>query len=85
MVLLIELKKGADNVTEQLNAGKCFAEFVISTLNRVYQQRISPEIRLISIRERKIRPKQKQKVIEYDENYFHTFSSSKFRIKSYLK
>ena len=84
-VLLIELKKGADNVTEQLNAGKCFTEYVISTLNRVYQQNISPEIRHISIRERKIRPKQKQKVIEYDENNFHTFSSSKFRIKSYLK
>lgn len=84
-VLLIELKKGSENVKEQLNAGKCFTDFVISTINRVYQQKISPEIRLISIRERKIRPKQKQKVIEYDKSNFHTFCSSKFRIKSYLK
>lgn len=84
-ILLIELKKGNDNVTKQLKAGKCFAEFIISTLNRVYLQKIIPEIRQISVREIKIRPKQKQKPIEYDDDNFHTFCNSKFRIKSYLK
>lgn len=84
-ILLIELKKGNHNVTKQLEAGKCFAEFVISTLNRVYLQNITPEIRKISVKEIKVRPKQKQKPIEYDNNNFHTFCSSKFRIKSYLK
>ncbi len=84
-ILLIELKKGDDKVTEQLYAGKCFVEFIISTVNRVYEQNIKPEIRLISIRERHIKPKQKQKEIEYDENNFHTFSNQKFRLKAYLK
>jgi len=84
-ILLIELKKGNDKVTEQLNAGKCFADYVISTVNRVYSINLNPKIRLISIRERYIKPKQKQKDIEYDKNNFHTFSSSKFWLKSYLK
>jgi hypothetical protein len=83
-ILLIELKKGNDNVTEQLFAGKCFAEYVISTVNRVYNMNINPEYRLISIRQRHIKPKQKQKEIEYINN-FHTFCSSKFWLKSYLK
>lgn len=86
-ILLIELKKGKDKVTEQLEAGKCFVEFVISTVNRVYKQDISAEIRKISIREykmRKAKPKQKQKSIRYDGNNFHTFEDSKFYLKKYL-
>lgn len=82
-ILLIELKKGKDNVTKQLNAGHCFAEFVINTLNRVYNSNITPQIRKISIRERHIKPKQKQKEIIYDNN-FCTFSDSKFWLKKYL-
>lgn len=87
-ILLIELKKGRDKVTTQLNAGECFAEFVIKTVNRVYKQNIIPEIRKISIREYEIKSKQKytqrQKAIEYDENNFHTFQDSKFWLKKYL-
>ncbi|GEL10537.1 hypothetical protein FGL01_12760 [Flavobacterium glycines] len=83
-ILLIELKKGNDNVTKQLNAGKCFAEYIVSTLNRVYDLNIVPEIRQISIRQRHIKPKQKQKEVEY-ENNFHTFCNSKFWLKKYLK
>ena len=83
-VLLIELKKGRDKVTEQLEAGKYFVEFVISTVNRVHKQNISAEIRKISIREYKKKPKQKQKSIKYDENNFHTFEESKFFLKKYL-
>ena len=81
---MIELKKGRDKVTEQLEAGKYFVEFVISTVNRVHKQNISAEIRKISIREYKKKPKQKQKSIKYDENNFHTFEDSKFFLKKYL-
>ena len=86
-ILLIELKKGEGKVTEQLEAGKCFVEFVMSTVNRVYEQNISAEIRKISIREYKMRkdkPKQKQKSIRYDGDNFHTFEDSKFYLKKYL-
>lgn len=82
-VLLIELKKGSNNVSKQLDAGKCFAEYVISTLNRVFDLKVTPEIRQISIRDRHIKPKQKQKDIVY-ENNFHTFCNSKFWLKKYL-
>jgi len=57
---------------KQLNAAQCFSEYLISTINRVYGTSLKPEIRKISIRERHIKPKQKQKDIEYIEN-FHTF------------
>lgn len=82
-ILLIELKKGRENVTKQLNAAQCFTEYLISTINRVYNINIEPEIRQISIRERHIKPKQKQKEIEYIDN-FHTFEDSKFWLKKYL-
>ncbi len=84
-VLLIELKKGKDNVTKQLNAGKCFAEFVISTVNRVYEMNITPSIRKISIRKKNIspKPKQRKKRVEYISD-FHTFNDSKFWLKKYL-
>lgn len=83
-VLLIELKLGKDNVTKQLEAGKCFAEYVIATLNRVYDQNVKPEIRRISIRKRNIKPKMQKKKIEY-ENDFHTFCDNKFWLKKYLE
>jgi hypothetical protein len=83
-VLLVELKKGANKVTEQLFAGKCIANFIISTANRVFKINLEPRVRLISIRGRHIKPKQKQREVEYDENSFHTFSSSKFWLREYL-
>jgi hypothetical protein len=83
-VLLIELKKGNNNVTKQLDAGKCFAEYVVSTLNRVYKQNINPEIRKISIRKSNIKPKQQKKRIEYIDN-FHNFIDNKFWLKKYLE
>lgn len=82
-VLLIELKMGKSDVTKQLAAGKCFAEYVISTVNRVFNQKINPEIRQISIREIYRKPKQKQREIKYVDN-FYTFSDSKFWLKKYL-
>lgn len=85
-ILLIELKMGENNVTKQLNAGKCFAEYIISTVNRVYELNIVPQVRKISIRKRHIRhkPKAKQKEVEYIDD-FHTFCDSKFWLKKYLK
>lgn len=83
-ILLIELKTGKDNVTKQLEAGRCFAEYVISTLNRVYNLNVTPEIRKISIRKSNITPKpQRKKRIEYVNN-LHTFCDSKFWLKKYL-
>ena len=32
----------------------------------------------------KPKPKQKQKPIKYNENFFHTFEDSKFYLKKYL-
>jgi hypothetical protein len=83
-VLLIELKSGKDNVIKQLEAGRCFAEYIISTLNRVYNLNISPQIRKISIRKTHLTPKpQRKKKIDYIDN-FHTFCDSKFWLKKYL-
>ncbi|MFJ1425878.1 hypothetical protein ACILE3_07890 [Capnocytophaga canimorsus] len=87
-ILLIELKRGRGNTTRQLSAGECFAEFVTKTVNRVYNQNITPEIRKISIRDghikTKAKPKQRQKTIKYDHNNFHTFEDSKFWLRKYL-
>ena len=59
----------------QLKAGKCFAQFIISTLNRVEKLNIKPEIRLISIRNNNIVRKGAShcKDVEYDKDYFHIF------------
>lgn len=83
-ILLIELKKGRESVTKQLNAAKCFADYVIATLNRVYESDVQPEYRKISIRDRHIKPKQKQKSIVYKDGLC-TFSDSKFWLKKYLE
>ncbi|UXD71383.1 hypothetical protein MUK51_08820 [Sphingobacterium faecium] len=83
-ILLIELKKGRSNTTKQLEAGKCFSEFLVATLNRVYGVNINPEIRKISVRETHVKPKQKQKPIKYNSDGFHTFCNSKFWLKKYL-
>ena len=70
----------------QLKAGKCFAQFIISTLNRVEQLDIKPEIRLISIRNNNIARKGslRCKEIEYDKDNFHTFHGKNFFIKEFL-
>ena len=83
--LLIELKKGKKNTIHQLKAGKIFVRFIVETLNRVYDLKIEPKIRMISIREGHRKPQQKQKGIQYDNEGFHTFMNRDFKIKSYLK
>ena len=49
-ILLVELKHGRESVTTQLNAGKCLAQFIVDTLNRVEKLHINAEIRQVSIR-----------------------------------
>lgn len=84
-VLLIELKSGKNNVTKQLDAGKCFADFIVSTLNRVYNLNVTPQIRKISIRKGNIKNKPQRKTrIKYVDD-FHTFCDQKFWLKKYLE
>ncbi|GEM55920.1 hypothetical protein B0A58_11550 [Flavobacterium branchiophilum NBRC 15030 = ATCC 35035] len=78
------MKAGKDNVNKQLEAGRCFSEYIIATLNRVYNLKISPQIRKISIRKTHVTPKpQQRKKVEYLDN-LHTFRDSKFWLKKYL-
>ena len=85
-ILLIELKKGKEQVTNQLEAGKNLSQFIISTLNRVNSLKINPQIRLISIRNKNIIRKGKTNCeVKYDKNSFCTFEGNKFVIKEFLK
>ena len=85
-ILLIELKRGHDEVMTQLNAGKCFAQFIISTFNRIENYQLKPEIRLISIRNIHIVKKGpiQCKDVRYDKNNFYTFEGNTFFIKQFL-
>jgi len=84
-ILLIELKKGGSNVTQQLNAGKCFVEFVIATLNRLEGLKIHPVIRMVSVRERNKLEKgtTKQRKAKYDKDGFVEFFGATFNLNLY--
>lgn len=86
-ILLIELKKGNNEVMTQLKAGKCLAQFIVSTLNRVEKLQIIPEIRLISIRNNNIARKgaSRCKGVKYDKDNFFTFQGKNFFIKEFLQ
>ena len=85
-VLLIELKQGANNVTHQLLAGKLFALYIISTLNRVENTTIQPEIRRIAVRNSYIIKKgTSMKSVVYDSDSFCTFAGSEFHLPEFLK
>lgn len=85
-VLLIELKQGKNNVRRQLLAGKLFALNIVSTLNRVEDTTIQPEIRKISIRDNYIiRKGTSMKSIVYDSDSFCTFNGSEFHLPEFLK
>lgn len=85
-VLLIELKKGKKIVTNQLHAGKNLSQFIISTLNRVNNLNIEPQIRSISIRNKNITKKGRTNCeVKYDDNNFCNFSGNTFVIKEFLK
>lgn len=86
-VLLIELKHGRNSVTPQLNAGECFAKFVIDTLNRVENKNYNPIIRKIAIRgaQIKLKPTTKVKPVSYDGSGFCTFSGNTFYLAEFIK
>jgi len=83
--LIIELKAGQQGAMPQLNAGECFVDYVIDTVNRVNKTSLTIEKRKISIREFERKKKTKLKEIEYDQDNHHFFEQNKFRIVSYLK
>jgi hypothetical protein len=83
--LIIEMKKGNHSTSEQLKAGICFVDFVISNLNRVYRTNYKIKVRKISIKDIKRKRKTKIKDISYDENSHHTFDQNKFRTIAFLK
>lgn len=83
--LIIELKTSDQNTLRQLNAGECFVDFVISTVNRVNNTNFSINKRKITIKEFKRKRKPKLQDISYDNNYHHFFEQDKLRIISYLK
>lgn len=83
--LIIELKAGQQGAMPQLNAGECFVDYVIDTVNRVNKTTMTIEKRKISIREFERKKKTKLKEIEYDKDNHHFFEQKKFRIISYLK
>ena len=86
-ILLIELKKGKEKVTDQLAAGECFAKFIVDTLNRVKGKNYTPVIRKIAIRDKHLRlkPTTQMKNVEYDESGFYTFKGSRFYVEQFLK
>ena len=85
-VLLIELKKGKQEVMSQMKAAECLVNYIIATLNRVEKMEIIPEIRKISVRSRFIQKKGpcRPKEVVYDENRFHTFDGRIFHLRRYL-
>lgn len=86
-ILLAELKHGKNGVMTQLNAGKCLAEFIVQTLNRLEDLSLRPEIRLIAVRNSHIINKRgtKMRDVEYDDHNFCTFEGNRFYLKEYLK
>lgn len=85
-VLLVELKRGRKSVTPQLNAGECFAKFIIDALNRVEDKNYMPVFRKIAIRNSHIKPKPTTKIksVSYDEKGFCNFEGHTFYLAEYL-
>lgn len=83
--LIIELKKGERDTKPQLKAGDCFVDFVIATVNRIYNTNYTINKRFVSIREFQRKRKTKLKDIEYDEYNHHYFNQQKLRIYTFLK
>ena len=85
-VLLIELKRGKEQVMCQLNAGNLFATYLINTLNRVEKMNLIPIIRKISIRDyRIVRIGTSMKPVVYDADSFCTFNGSSLILPEFLK
>lgn len=74
-ILLFELKKGDDQVMEQLKAGEEFAKFIVGSLNRINNWDIKPKVRRISVRASKVLTKPTTRIspVKYDESNLYTF------------
>ncbi|MFT5667531.1 MAG: hypothetical protein ACI9DK_001729 [Vicingaceae bacterium] len=83
--IVIEMKKGDNSTSEQLKAGLCFVDFVISTVNRVHRKNYTVESRKVSIKEIKRKRKTKIRDISYNADSHHTFDQSIFRSRAFLK
>ena len=83
--LSIELKTGNDSVNPQLEAGVCFSDYTLATVNRVYKKKYSITNRKISIKEFNRKGKTKFKDVEYNEHNICEFSEKIFRIQAFLK
>jgi hypothetical protein len=88
-VFLIEMKKGTESAKRQLDAGQCFAEYILSTLNRLNLQiGISDE----NLHFRKIRISESQSkkvplrkgIVEKENGVIEHQHPSCFFIKEYL-
>jgi hypothetical protein len=83
-VLMVELKKGRESTTEQLEAAKCFVSYIISSVKRVKAIAIEPQLRCISISEfKRIKKGTREKPIQYDNN-FTEFKGNIFRLRAFL-
>lgn len=84
-ILIIELKKGKDQTLPQLKASKCFVDYVINTINRIYNVSIIPQIRLISVHEYKLpKKKVKDRGVMYDKEFHCQLKDKKFEIRKFL-
>ena len=83
--LVIELKKSKKGTIPQIEAGECFVDYLISTVNRINKTNYTIKKRKISIREFQRKRKTKLKEMEYDVNNHHFFDQNKMRIISFLK
>lgn len=86
-VLLVELKKGSEQVMPQLIAGECLARFIVSTLNRVEKKGYTAIFRKIAVRNIHLRRKPTTQVcdVTYDSKGFCTFKGSSFYLQEFLK
>lgn len=87
-VLIIELKKGQESSSQQLQAGRTFANFIISTLRRMKQlETRRPKYRYISLRNNSkgrknpVRPKR----LKYDKGGHTEYTGTTFPLKAFLK
>ncbi len=83
--IVVEMKEGNHSTSEQIKAGLCFVDFLISTVNRVHRTSYSVRKRRVSIKEVKRKRKTKIKDITYDANGHHVFEQNIFRTIAFLK
>ncbi len=74
-ILLFELKRGEEQVMEQLKAGEEFAKFIIASMNRINKWKVNPVIRYISVRASKmlVKPTTRIAPVKYDQFNLYTF------------